>query len=366
MKKSLLKAAFFLLSITLKETCFLALAQTASWTIQESNSTASLRGIYAVDKNVAWASGTAGTVLKTTDGGAHWTPCTTPPDAQTLDFRGIQAWDSSQALVMASGPGDKSRLYKTTDGCKTWTLTLKNPDTPDGFFDSFFADWSEETGTPTWSGSVLGDPVHGHFIVLDTADSGTTWTPRKIPDLAPGESLGGFAASNSLFPANQEQAHNAHLFATGGKAGAVLWIESPTKTWSKVNLPIAHGADSTGIFSIAAHTDKEPFRNVVSTTEVLVAVGGDFAKPSESSGTAAYSLDGGKTWSGATKPPHGYRSSVAWSNQLNAWIAAGTNGSDFSRDDGKTWQPLDNENWNALSLPFVVGPKGRIARLLPR
>jgi len=45
------------------------------------------------------------------------------------------------------------------------------------------------------------------------------------------------------------------------------------------------------------------------------------------------------------------------------WIAAGTNGSDISRDDGKTWQAVDDGNWNALSLPFVVGPKGRIARL---
>jgi hypothetical protein len=43
----------------------------------------------------------------------------------------------------------------------------------------------------------------------------------------------------------------------------------------------------------------------------------------------------------------------------------GTNGSDISRDDGKTWQPLDDGNWNALSLPFVVGPDGRIARLNP-
>ena len=68
-------------------------------------------------------------------------------------------------------------------------------------------------------------------------------------------------------------------------------------------------------------------------------------------------------WTTAAKPPHGYRSSVAWSEGLKVWITAGTNGSDISRDDGKTWAPLDDGNWNALSLPFVVGPKGRIARL---
>jgi hypothetical protein len=31
--------------------------------------------------------------------------------------------------------------------------------------------------------------------------------------------------------------------------------------------------------------------------------------------------------------------------------------------DGYSWQPLDNGNWNALSLPFVVGPHGRIGKL---
>lgn len=38
---------------------------------------------------------------------------------------------------------------------------------------------------------------------------------------------------------------------------------------------------------------------------------------------------------------------------------------DISCDDGKTWQPIDDGNWNALSLTFVVGPNGRIARLNP-
>jgi len=50
---------------------------------------------------------------------------------------------------------------------------------------------------------------------------------------------------------------------------------------------------------------------------------------------------------------------------LKVWITVGTNGSDISWDDGRTWQLLDNGNWNALSLPFVVGPNGRIARLNP-
>src|ERR1039457_636883 len=101
------------------------LAQNSSpWYLQESGTAAGLRGIDSVDGVVAWASGTEGTVLRTTDGGAHWTKCAVPDaatDGATLDFRGVQGWDAQRAIVMASGPGDKSRLSKTDNGCKIWT-----------------------------------------------------------------------------------------------------------------------------------------------------------------------------------------------------------------------------------------------------
>ncbi|MGC1299151.1 MAG: glycosyl hydrolase, partial [Alloacidobacterium sp.] len=123
--------------------------------------------------------------------------------------------------------------------------------------------------------------------------------------------------------------------------------------FEKKKLPMAGATASAGIFSIAMNADKT----------IAVAVGGDYTKPNESNGTAAWTADGGQHWTAAEKPPHGYRSAVAWDADSKAWIAAGTNGSDISYDDGKTWQPLDDGNWNALSLPWIVGPKGRIAKL---
>src|SRR6202045_4689890 len=90
--------------------------------IEESHPPASLRGIHNVGGGVAWASGTNGTVLRTEDGGYLWQTCTIPTGAEKLDFRGIQAFDENTAIVMSSGPGDQSRLYKTTDGCQSWTL----------------------------------------------------------------------------------------------------------------------------------------------------------------------------------------------------------------------------------------------------
>jgi photosystem II stability/assembly factor-like uncharacterized protein len=92
------------------------------WEIQNSGTTASLCGIHAVGGGVVWASGTDGTVLRTEDSGYMWQSCAMPPGAEKLDFRGIWAWDENTAVIMSSGPGDQSRLYKTTDGCSHWTL----------------------------------------------------------------------------------------------------------------------------------------------------------------------------------------------------------------------------------------------------
>ncbi|HUA98834.1 MAG TPA: hypothetical protein VMA34_10945, partial [Terracidiphilus sp.] len=337
------------------------------WTMQDSGTTAGLRGIDSVDGTVAWASGTGGTVLRTVDGGAHWTRCATPDaakDGATLDFRGVQGWDAQMAIVMASGPGDKSRLYKTADGCGKWNLIFENPDRG-GFWDTLrFHDRAH--------GFILGDPVAGRFILFFTLDGGKHWGRVNTGDLdAPNAGIGAFAASNSALSLGYE---GMPLFGTSGPDGPWLYVPDSVCTmltaqeypaacfdgflhFRKVKLPLAGDSSSTGIFSIAFRPDKARF----------IVVGGDYARPDATQGTAAsiipFLLE--PRVAAAVKPPHGYRSSVEWSESLHAWITAGANGSDISRDDGRTWQPIDNGNWNALSLPFVVGPNGRIARLDP-
>ena len=57
--------------------------------VQISNTTENLRGVSAVSRQVAWASGTHGTYLRTVDGGRTWTPGQVP-DAEGLDFLVVQ------------------------------------------------------------------------------------------------------------------------------------------------------------------------------------------------------------------------------------------------------------------------------------
>jgi photosystem II stability/assembly factor-like uncharacterized protein len=334
-------------------------SSSAVWQMQDSGTTAGLRGIDSVDGTVAWASGTGGTVLKTIDGGGHWQRCTIPDadkDGVTLDFRGVQAWDATTAIVMASGPGDKSRLYKTRDGCKTWEDNLRNDD-PNGFWDVMqfvHSDFGFAIAGPN-TGVLIGDPVEGQFKT-NAMMLGYGW----FLDTAGCKSEAGeaaFAASNS---SAFEFGNRRYILGTGGKAGAAIHISAllysgdgggPCK---RIAVPMAGDSDSSGVFSVF-------FKSL----KVGVIVGGDYTEPNESKGTAARTSGDWNHWTASTTPPHGYRSTVQWSEPFKLWITAGTNGSDISRDDGRTWHPLDNGNWNALSLPFIVGPNGRIARLNP-
>jgi photosystem II stability/assembly factor-like uncharacterized protein len=341
----------------------------AQWTVENSGSTADLRGIDNVGNGVAWASGTNGTVLRTEDGGSLWQSCAIPPGAEHLDFRGVQAFDANTAIVMSSGKGDLSRLYKTTDGCQTWKLVFTNPD-KDGFWDAVqFPD--QKTG---W---ILGDPSHGRFRLWETMTGGKKWELENGSSDLKGnsKSAGVFAASNSslgLCP----PLSNYPVFGSGGVSGAFFYriVEISacvhcgrqlTVHWERDVTPIASGADSAGIFSVSMRNASQG-----------VVVGGDYLKPDDAEKTAAFTNDVGETWTAAQTPPRGYRSAVAWDADSKTWITVGPNGTDISTDDGKNWRALHpdsalhelpdaDRNWNALSLPFVVGPHGRIGKLNP-
>jgi len=381
----------------------LAATAQAQWTMQRSNTTADLRGIHNVGGGVAWASGTHGTVLRTEDGGYLWQTCTVPPGAEKLDFRGIQAFDANTAIVMSSGPGDQSRLYKTTDGCATWKLVFTNPD-KDGFFDalSFSGTDHVDYGNPLFGrtvhhpdvghheleecGYLLGDPVNGSFRIFHTCDRGSTWL-NDVNTFVAKDGETAFAASNQSLVTMDDNFNNM-LFITGGSVARLLynydrcefdglWCPNPIHT---KQLPIVHGNESSGAFAMAILDD--PGNYGIPLPYTIVIVGGDYKHPEATNGVAATVYfagfrsfpsrgDSGMARAAHT-PPHGYRSAVAYEEKSKTWITVGPNGTDISTDDGRNWRALKpsstdapdaDKNWNALSLPYVVGPKGRIGKL---
>lgn len=323
--------------------CTLCPVKAQIWTPQTSNTTASLRGVSAVSAKVAWASGTKGTYVITTDGGTTWKAATVP-GASDLDFRAVHAFDDKTAVLLSIGTGEKSRIYRTKDGGGQWIPIYTNPD-PKGFFDAI-AFWDASHGI------LLGDPVDGHFVVMTTDDAGENWKREKTPAAEPNE--GAFAASNSCLVV---LGTHEVWFATGGPKGARVFHSSDGgKKWSVSATPVRNDSASAGIFSLA-------FLNPL----FGMAVGGDYSKPADATQNIASTTDGGKKWTTPDRGPSGFRSAITYLPDLKMWIATGTSGSDVSTDKGRTWKQFDKGNYNAMSFilsyaGWAVGPKGAIAR----
>jgi photosystem II stability/assembly factor-like uncharacterized protein len=328
--------------------CLVLSAAAQNWTLQPSGTTASLRGVSAVNPNVVWASGSGATWLLTTDGGAHWQSGVVPgakDGSEALDFRGIRAMDANTAFLMSSGPGAKSRIYRTTDAGAHWKLLFTNPDEK-GFFDAI-AFWDARHGI------VAGDPVDGMVTVFTTKDGGEHWNRERAIVALPEE--GAFAASNSCLTVRGKK---EAWFGTGGPgASRVLHTKDGGRTWTAASTPIRNDVASAGIFSLAFSDSRHG-----------IAVGGNYSKDTETQRNIAFTTDGGLTWTAPAKPgPNGFRSAVVWLADRKAWLVTGTSGSDISTDDGRTWRNFDKGAFNALAASggsvWAVGPKGRIARL---
>ena len=317
------------------------------WIHQQVGTTASFRGLSAVDERTVWASGTSGTWARTTDGGASWTSGVVD-GAANLDFRDVQAFSATAAVLLSSG--DDARVYRTDDGGKTWRLLWQKAGA--GVFFDAIAFWDERHGM------AMGDPVDGRFAVMTTDDGGSTWRDVVgLPPALPNEAA--FAASGTCLVV--EGGRNG-WFATGGGAVArVFRTNDRGRTWTAAETPLAAGSASSGIFSM-----------VFVDARRGIAVGGDYKAPENDAANAAVTDDGGTSWSLVPSArPSGYRSGVARTTigRRNALVCVGISGSDVSFDGGRHWQRLGSDGFNAVAAAggvcWSAGPDGRIARLDP-
>ncbi len=321
----------------------------AQWEPQESHTTESLRGTSVFNESIAWASGTRGTFLTTFDGGKTWNVGHVP-GAENLDFRDVESFGRS-VYLLAAGPGEQSRIYKTNDRGEHWELQFTNHE-PKGFLDCM-AFWDENHGI------VVGDPVNGRFQVLLTSDGGKHWDyadPKKMPPAM--EDEGAFAASGTCVTTQGGWNHGKNAwFATGGSAARVFRTTNGGKSWKVSDTPIVHGPASAGIFSVAFSDEKHG-----------VIAGGDYQKPEEGGANLAATEDGGKTWKLVPIAPQKYFSGVAYVSQTG-WLAlVGTSVSAKSVDGLKSWNFFLPAGFNAiaanpgLGVAWAAGAKGTIAR----
>ena len=313
-------------------------------TIQKSNTNEDLRGVSVLSSQVAWASGTHGTYLRTRglrDHPGSW-QVSRVPGAETLDFRDVEAFSTDLAYLLSAGPGEQSRIYKTRNGGQTWMLQFTNQD-PKGFFDCMAFRDSDH-------GIAVGDPVNGKFALITTQNGGKSWEPippSALPPAIDGE--GAFAASGTCITV---EGKDNIWFATGGKVARVYRSTDNGKSWTVADTPVVHGTDSSGIFSVA-------FRDA---THGVIA-GGDYQQPGRDGPNLAFTEDGGLTWKLSKVSPQAFFSSVGFISGTDRILAVG---SAFTLDIGKNGaRKIAGVNLNAFSTnaagdAVAVGPKGAI------
>ncbi len=316
-----------------------------SWQLTPSGSTARLRGLSVVSSSVVWASGSGGTVLRTVNGGTTW-QSVGPPGTATLQFRDIEAFDASNAVILSIGPGEESRVYVTSNGGQSWTLAFVNDD-PNAFYDcmAFF---------DRHRGLALSDPVQGRFRILATSNGGQSWRvlDTEMPPALPGEFA--FAASGQcITTAGGRDA----FFGTGGDVEARVFHSGDRgQTWQVNTTPI-HSGPSAGIFALAFRDPRHG-----------LAAGGDFAAPAASPDALALTANGGATWQLVADAPNEYRSGAHWVNGRVA-IIVGPTGSDATADAGRSWRNFDGGSFDTVDCAggwscWASGEQGRVAYLV--
>lgn len=342
---AILKKLLFIFCTTL---FISATAQQPTIKILESGKRVSIRGLSVVNDDVIWASGSAGSVARSTDGGNTFTWMKVP-GYEKMDFRDIEAFDSNTSIIM--GITAPAVILKTKDGGKTWKTVFE--DTMKGAF--LDAMDFKMTAAGTYRGEVIGDPVFNQQIyLLTTWDQGETWKlfdgsakTSEYRTLNEGEAF--FASSGS----NLALLGNHYVYVSGGKSSRLF----PSY---RDSIPIMQGKESTGANSIAIYKKKG------------VIVGGDFAKDTISSNNCVLVDFSSPSKTKFKKPqtfPHGYRSCVIYLTKKDL-LTCGTSGVDISKDGGMNWQLIAKDGFHVCQKAkkgkavFLAGGSGKIAKLV--
>jgi hypothetical protein len=312
----------------------------------------SLRGMSAPTETVIWTSGSNGTVGKSVDGGKTWRWMIVT-GFEAKDFRDIEAFDSSTAIVMVVD--NPAYILKTKDGGTTWKKVFEK-NRPGMFLDAM--DFKNER-----EGICVGDPLligergRRFFYVIKTVDGGDTWTeaaPYELPRAEDGEVIFSASGTNISF---LDHPDFEYAFVTGGFSSHLIMMGRTGKPNKSVYLPILQRKESAGAFSMA--TDKQ---------KRFYVIGGDHKVPRDYFDNFFFSTDAGAKWgSPSVGPPFGYRSCIRIIKD-KMMVACGPTGVDFAENAHEEWKKASLESFNVCVVTkagkvFLAGEKGKIGRL---
>lgn len=321
------------------------------WQVFQHEPRPSLRGIYPINDDTAWACGNMGTILKLSNRGATATVCKVQRLEQS-DFRAIYAWDSQRCIVATAG--QPACIAKTMDGGVTWQIVFES-----NFAESFI---NGMKFVDEQRGLAFGDPIQGRLEIFITADGGSSWKtlpPDRCPIVDTGEA--GFAASNSSIALYDDRV----WIGLGGRNGNARLLHCSIPNfqignvtnwqWDSIEIASVKSGPSSGIFSIGLNE----------TTGWVV--GGDYKQTDKNEMIAAFTNDRGVTWKKPNSSPRGFRSCVIPLPGRKTWLAVGPTGTDITKEN-LPWQPISDVGFHSAVATssgaiWASGSEGRIGRL---
>jgi PKD repeat protein len=334
MKKKLL------LSLVL---CSFFLSSQAQWVLQASGFATASRGIRyicAVDSNVVWAIGYDGSsstaaqiqeFTRTTNGGNLWTAGAIPGYTGS-GLSMVYAIDALNAWIPVWYANGGGTIIRTTNGGASWTpqptATFASPNG----FPNVVHFWDANEGF------CMGDPNGGYFEIYTTIDGGITWTrvpQANIPANLSGEygttGLYGVVGDITWYSTNMgrvyksiDRGHHWSVSATPiTNQQMVISFRDINHGIVKMNVApytaytTSDGGTTWQVLTSTGNFYNNDFCYVPGTTSTYISSGSDYTTPFMGS---SYSTDGGLTWTTITDTTQFL--SLGFADNRHGWAGA--------------------------------------------
>jgi len=293
-----------------------------NWTVQTSNTTATLYSVSTVDANIAWAGGLGGVVIRTTNGGTTWSVVTSP---RATDVYNVKAIDANKCLVTTSGTAD-TKIHLTTNGGTSWTDVYTQAGGFINVIEMFDAN----------NGYAQGDPVSAAWTLLKTTNGGASWTSAATLAQA-GAEAGWNNSWHWVGTTGWFGTNNSRVYKTTD--GGATWTNYATTVVNSYS--VAFGSASKGFTGSAT-------------------------------GTANISSNGGVNWVANTTPATGNILGATSVAEDQYWFTSGNNVY-YTSNHGSSWSTshagaaaLNDVNIKGLgganAVGYAVGSTGRVVK----
>lgn len=335
-----------------------------SWSIQVAGGADWFGDIVAIDANTAWAVGAKGTIIKTSNGGASWVK---QNSGTSVDLHSIASVGATTAWAV----GDGGTILGTQDGGASWTqlgsLTTR----------ALFAvtAWDANTvwavgmwgvivkstdGGVSWMQQTSG--TEQNLISVAAVNAGTAWavgwrgTILKTVD--GGANWKAQPSGTTYERLNSIMAVDANTAWVAGSSGTILKTADGGRAWT------AHASGtSQSLFSIIAFDTKAIWTmqqngtllksfdggevwvaqtgGIAQTLFSITAVDGSVAWAAGENGGLLKTTNGGLTWNPQTSGTRQTLQSIAAANANTAWVV-GKNGTILKTTDGGSHWVIQN------------------------